>query len=193
MSCPEPTDNPRPESRSSSRRESEGFDKAPSDEIHLCDQGFSRNLRAFDQVIGPNCSYSIQPMDESDLDSVIQMGIQVPELAFGIWENKILLQRAICTNPSTMLIARSDEQVIGFLIGGSFGVRGTISHIYVKDEYARFGVGGALVKGALEGMADSGVRRVPIMLTAGNDRAFDFWSKVGFKELPEERFMERDI
>jgi hypothetical protein len=67
----------------------------------------------------------IQPTTILDIPKVIELMKAYPQVAFCEWENYSLLEKTILENPHTNLVAKKDKEVIGALIGGSFGVRFT--------------------------------------------------------------------
>lgn len=58
--------------------------------------------------------------------------------------------------------------------------RGEIESLYVLLPYRTRGVGGRLVKDALQHLSDNGVHEVSVAVAAGNEDAFSFYGKFGF-------------
>ena len=85
------------------------------------------------------------------------------------------------------------DRIVGAYFGGFAAGRGTCNHLVVEEGHRRHKLASHLVSHALPIMFDKGVRTVHIMTTAGNNGAFDFWEKQGFKHNPADTFLEADI
>ncbi|NEO31238.1 MAG: hypothetical protein F6K36_12550 [Symploca sp. SIO3C6] len=76
-----------------------------------------------------------------DIPEIIALMKNSPEVSWCEWEDISILEKAIFDNPYTNLVAKKSNRIIGAIIGGSFGVRGTISHLLVKESYRYQGLG----------------------------------------------------
>lgn len=135
----------------------------------------------------------IEPTTIPDIPKVIELMKAYPQVAFCEWENCSLLERTILENPRTNLIAKKGNEVIGALIGGSFGVRGTISHMALAEIYRNKGVGRALINQAFEGFKSIGIQRIFLFIMDENLVAYSFWKKMGFQQVEGEATLELDL
>ncbi|USZ68140.1 GNAT family N-acetyltransferase [Halorussus salilacus] len=96
-----------------------------------------------------------------------------------------LARRAVA---GELLVARADEEVVGFV---SFGVesgryeqdttRGVVQNIYVAPECRREGVGSELLAAAEESLVESGVETLTLEVMADNDAAREFYRCRGYR------------
>lgn len=59
-------------------------------------------------------------------------------------------------------------------------LRGELEHLFVREEWRRQGVGGALCEAALAWLGGLGVSRVAVEVTRGNAGGRSFWEALGF-------------
>ncbi|MDP8228372.1 MAG: GNAT family N-acetyltransferase [Candidatus Electryoneaceae bacterium] len=77
-----------------------------------------------------------------------------------------------------------NDRYIGYclstIVQNKYGVRGEIESLYVEPDYRNSGVGGILMKKALEWMDDRGVERKILGVAVGNEDTYDFYKGFGF-------------
>ncbi|MEM1602187.1 MAG: ribosomal protein S18-alanine N-acetyltransferase [Candidatus Bathyarchaeia archaeon] len=92
--------------------------------------------------------------------------------------------------PETFIVAEEDNQVVGYIMcriesgfsGLSLTKRGHVISIAVLPEYRRRGIGEALLKEALQSMANYyGVKECYLEVRVSNTPAINLYKKVGFK------------
>lgn len=131
----------------------------------------------------------------TDIPDLIRCLEPVKEIAFQPWETALL--RAWAEEPQAgqiFKIARNAEgEIIGAIVGGHNGLRGTINHTWVVDRCQARGLGSFMAVEAIREFAEAGVKRLHLMVTPGNDVAFGFWTKHHFAVIPGETFVEIDI
>ncbi len=135
----------------------------------------------------------IEPTTILDIPKVIELMKAHQQVAYCEWENFSLLERTILENPCTNLIAKKGNEIIGALIGGSFGVRRTISHIALAETYRKKGVGRALANQAFEGFKSIGIQRIFLFIMDDNLVAYTFWKEMGFQQVEGETTLELDL
>lgn len=97
-------------------------------------------------------------------------------------------------NEDLCLVARSKtDGIVGVLIAGSLGMRGTVSHLAVAEGWRRQGIAAAMIDHVLGAFARRGILRVFAFTTAGNDEADSFWEDQGFADTWPEKTFERDL
>lgn len=160
--------------------------------------GAKRALRGPDPTRAPGgdglWNVAISPMRRGDIPSVIALMNPIPEVCYCEWEDADLLGVHIARDDRHFnFAAHSDEGVVGALIGGSVGVRGTISHIAVADGWRRCGVGGTLAEKCLAAFAACGIRRIFVFTEDENRAGSTFWGEMGFTPTIGETTWERDL
>lgn len=137
---------------------------------------------------------AISRMIPSDMPAVIALLKPIPEVSYCEWEDASLLGSHLARdNCAFNFTAHSDEGVVGALIGGSVGVRGTISHIAVAPGWRRCGVGRELVSQCLAAFSRRGIRRIFVFTDDENDSGVGFWGEMGFMPTVGETTWETDL
>ncbi|MBX7137235.1 MAG: GNAT family N-acetyltransferase [Oligoflexia bacterium] len=163
-----------------------GFAECPGERL------MQRHLIGIQPPQHPHPEIDIRRLRSADLDTLAELLPSVPELAFQPWELEVL--RDGCEDSGrAYFVAEHAGQIVGALIGGTFGIRGTISHTWVSATCRGRGIGASLVEAALHQLRENNAKSVHLMLTPGNDAAYQFWSALGFQEIPGETFLELDI
>lgn len=132
-------------------------------------------------------------MDIDDIPEVIALLREAPETAFCEWEDDLLLSGHLAVSDGLCRVAREGGRLVGALIAGSYGVRGTISHIAVDRGYRRAGVARLLVDEALREFRGRGIHRVFLFVLEDNDAASGLWATAGFRPTTGERTLECDL
>ncbi|AHF65237.1 hypothetical protein PSCICJ_33660 [Pseudomonas cichorii] len=116
------------------------------------------------------------------------------EVAFCQWQDTKCLQR-ILTRETTIAYLAKDAKgdVVGAVLGGVLGTRGTINHLAVSPEYRGQGVGQCLVDAATADMKRLNVRRMFLFVDGDNLVGRNFWNSLGFHEPKGEITCEKDL
>jgi ribosomal protein S18 acetylase RimI-like enzyme len=137
---------------------------------------------------------AFSPMRECDIRGAMDLLSESSYSAYHEWENEELLRKHLRDNSDLCLVAKSQMGlVVGVLIGGSVGVRGTISHIAVDSQWQRMRIGSRMVARALDSFAARGLYRVFLFAIPGNASAAQFWELQGFADTSPERTYEIDL
>lgn len=132
-------------------------------------------------------------MEPADVPQVVTLLRATPGVGYCEWEDAGLLARHLIEAPGLCRVARDDDEVVGALIAGSFGVRGTISHIAVAPSHRRCGLARRLVGDAFEQFRLRGIRRLFLFVFDGYEPADRLWSNAGFCPTTGERTLECDL
>lgn len=114
-----------------------------------------------------------------------------PAVCFEDWETPLVAKQA-ADAPDLVPAYYRDGQLLGLAVAGTFGVRGTISHVVTSPRARGLGIASHLVDSALAAMTARGVRRVFLFTTPGNEVAESFWRSAGFRETSAEKTFEID-
>jgi ribosomal protein S18 acetylase RimI-like enzyme len=132
-------------------------------------------------------------MTANDIPEVIDLLRRFPAVAYCDWENEELLAQILTQSPASSFVAHDGTRVIGAIISGTMGMRATINHLAVDQEYRSQGIGDALVAHALASFRAAGIHRVFLFVLRDQPGARRFWKKNRFVEIVGEVTMERDI
>ena len=100
------------------------------------------------------------------------------------------IARFLARNPETCFVAVEDR-VVGAIMVGHDGRRGTIYHTAVHPDHRRAGIAARLVEAALDALAAQGIRKVNLVSFRNNQPGNAFWERLGFKERDDLAYRDR--
>lgn len=96
-------------------------------------------------------------------------------------------------NPSTCFIAENNNEVIGVIMSGHDGRRGFIYHLAVKASERNKGIGGTLVRYAIESLRKEGIHKVSLVVFSNNELGNAFWDNKGFSSRNDLIYRNKSI
>lgn len=123
----------------------------------------------------------IRNMKTSDYDQVCALWLNCPGMGLNDYDDsREGFERYLKRNPATCFVAEEDGEIIGAILAGNDGRRGTISHTAVLPDRQKQGIGKALVSAALESLEALGIAKVNLVVFSRNENGNAFWEKMGF-------------
>ena len=122
------------------------------------------------------------PMTETDYDDVRALWMTIR--GFGIRaldDSRDDIERFIQRNPTTSVVAKAGNRIIGTILCGSDGRQGYLYHVCVAKEYRRRGIGTQMVGYCMERLRDMGINKVALIAFASNEVGNAFWKHIGWK------------
>ncbi len=92
------------------------------------------------------------------------------------------LQGLIAHQPGAMIVADAGRQVVGSVIAGWDGWRGSIYRLVVAPAHRRTGLGGQLVAEAERRLSAMGAIRLQAIVVETDGRATGFWKNSGWEQ-----------
>ena len=83
-------------------------------------------------------------------------------------------------NPSTCFVEERDGKIVGVIMAGHDGRRGTLHHLAVRKSWRRQGIGKALCAHALKALHDQGIKKSGLFIYNDNQVGLAFWKQEGF-------------
>lgn len=133
-----------------------------------------------------NADLLIRPCRSGDCTTVLNLWLEsetMPSITDSIEE----LKRLIDENRDLFLVAEVDNQVVGSIIGGWDGWRGSIYKVAILPEYRRRGIGKALVQEVESRLKEKGTKKISILVDYNDAQAMSFWhnlGKIGYERDP---------
>lgn len=94
-------------------------------------------------------------------------------------------------SPGALLVAVDDGAIVGSVIAGWDGWRGTLYRLAVAPSHRRHGIATALVGDAERRLRRHGARRMHLIVsTAGGGPAVDFWKSVNYQPTDQLRMVK---
>ena len=118
----------------------------------------------------------IRTMTVEDYENVSSLWMTIK--GFGIRsidDSKEGVERFIKRNPTTSVVAEGDGKIVGAILCGHDGRRGTLYHVCVHENYRRRGVGKAMVVFCMEALKKEHINKVSLIAFKSNQIGNSFW------------------
>lgn len=93
------------------------------------------------------------------------------------------IQKKLQRDPDLFLVAETDGELVGTVIGGFDGRRGFIYHLAVHAAHRIHGVGGRLMGEVESRLRSKGCRRCYLFVTPDNTQAMRYYEKRGWSRM----------
>ena len=87
-----------------------------------------------------------------------------------------VLASLVRRDPGALMVAEADGRIVGTVIAGWDGWRGSIYRLAVGPDQRRSGLGQALLRAAEDRLAGLGAQRLHAIVVESNDVAVAFWT-----------------
>lgn len=128
----------------------------------------------------------IRPMRAADAADAIKLWAATPGVTTA--DTPALIRRFLKRNPGCSFVARQDGWIVGTVLGGDDGRRGSLWHLAVVPGLRRRGLGRALTAKALAALRRRGVTKVNILVLDDNEGGIRFWKRLKWETLPTVSF-----
>ena len=133
----------------------------------------------------------IQPMTADDYDEVRALWMTIR--GFGIRtldDSPADIRRFILRNPTTSVVARVEDRIVGSILCGSDGRQGSLYHVCVAREYRRRGIGTKMVGYCMQQLKLMGINKVSLIAFSSNDAGNAFWKQIGWTRKTDVNYYE---
>jgi ribosomal protein S18 acetylase RimI-like enzyme len=96
-------------------------------------------------------------------------------------------------DPDLFLLAESEGQIIGSVLGGFDGRRGMVYHLAVAEAFRQRGIGADLMEELEARLQEKGCIRYYLLVTKDNRTAVSFYEKLGWKQMDDLFLYGKDI
>lgn len=135
----------------------------------------------------------IREFSINDYDAAVELWQRVEGLEIAEGDDREGVAQFLARNPGLSRVATAGSATIGVALCGHDGRRGHIYHLAVDPAYQGRGLGKRLVDEYLEGLGQTGVKRVIIMVADDNPLGRGFWRRCGWEEVPSAISMGIDL
>lgn len=123
----------------------------------------------------------IRAMTVSDYEAVRGLWLTIKGFAIrSIDDSKAGVGRFIERNPGLSTVAIEGDLVVGAILCGHDGRRGTLYHVCVREGYRKRGIGKAMVVRCMRALQDQGINKVALIAFTSNDVGNAFWKEIGW-------------
>lgn len=99
-------------------------------------------------------------------------------------DSPALVRRFLRRNPGGSFVAMAGTRMVGAVLGGHDGRRGTLWHLAVAPAFRRKGVGAKLAARVRAYVRGRGIRKINILVLDSNRPAVRFWRRQGWTRIP---------
>lgn len=125
----------------------------------------------------------VRAAEPSDADAVVALWAAAGSAA-SVTDDADSVRNLIAYDPLALLVAEIDGAVVGSIIAGWDGWRGSIYRLAVRPDARRRGIGRALAAGADARLRERGCVRISAIVISDDDRAVAFWTAMGYDRAP---------
>jgi ribosomal protein S18 acetylase RimI-like enzyme len=121
-------------------------------------------------------------LNQQHLDSSPDFKLYYKALTFE--KRKVVLLQKARTGALRVELAKDEQagQYVGYCVSSIDANKvGGIESLFVEEPYRGFGIGDALIKSALIWMDEKGAETKMVSVAAGNEEAFRFYARYGFR------------
>jgi len=125
----------------------------------------------------------LSPMTMEDYDGVRALWMTIR--GFGIRaldDSREDVCRFLERNPTTSVVARAGDRIVGSILCGSDGRQGSLYHVCVAEAWRRQGIGTRMVGYCMKALREMGINKVSLIAFARNDAGNAFWKQIGWKQ-----------
>ena len=144
-----------------------------------------------DQIIN---EIDIMPMKPEDYDDVRALWMTIR--GFGIRaldDSREDIERFIQRNPTTSVVAKAGNRIIGTILCDSDGRQGYLYHVCVAKEYRRRGIGTHMVGFCMHQLKAMGINKVALIAFTTNEAGNAFWNKIGWTKKTNVNYYEFEL
>jgi ribosomal protein S18 acetylase RimI-like enzyme len=146
---------------------------------------------------------AIREMTIADYDDLVGLWTACEGIVLRPEDSRQGLARFLQRNPELSLVARSETGflgqregeaeggIVGAVLCGHDGRRGTIRHLAVLPDYRRQGIGRQLVEQCLCRLRAEGILRCNAFIHRENPGAAEFWITIGWDDREDLRMISR--
>ncbi|WP_144122421.1 GNAT family acetyltransferase [Catellatospora sichuanensis] len=95
------------------------------------------------------------------------------------------LEAKLIRDPELFLVAETDDELVGVVMGTYDGRRGWILRLAVRPEHRRRGIAGRLVGELEKRFRQLGCPRVNLLVMPDNAAGLRFWQALGYLPMPD--------
>lgn len=129
--------------------------------------------------------FAVRPARMNDVDAVLELWRTAAENDNRPADSRAAVVALLDRDPAALLVAVSDDELIGSLIAGWDGWRAHLYRLAVRPDRRRHGVGRALLTAAEARLAGLGARRFDAMVLDANELGHRLWQAAGYRRQEE--------
>ena len=138
-------------------------------------------------------SHLIRPLALSDYPAVHSLWEASPGIGLGASDTEPAIRSFLERNPGLSAVATVDSEVVGAVLCGHDGRRGSLHHLAVSEAYRGQGIGRDLVDWCLSRLTSCGIVKCNVFLFKTNEVGAAFWSRVEWTPRPDIQLLQKSL
>lgn len=137
----------------------------------------------------------IRAMTVEDIEQALALWRHAFKAGFSSgFDTHDIIERYLARNPGLSTIAADEDgRVVGALMCGHDGRRGSIYHTAVAPELRRRGIGRQMQERALTELAKQGIHTGFLFVTIQNPGSHEFWTGTGWNTIEEIKYLYKEF
>jgi N-acetylglutamate synthase len=136
------------------------------------------------------CAGRIRPFRIADYDEVLKLWRRTEGVGLNESDTREAIAAFLRRNPRMSLVAVQAGRIIGAILCGHDGRRGSLHHLAVARRYRRQGLGRQLVEACLAKLWAEHIDKCNLFVFAGHADGMSFWKHNGWKLRTDLRVMQ---
>ena len=125
--------------------------------------------------------YTIRPMTIADYPKVWALWETIKGFALRHVDDSYEgVERFLARNAGLSVVAESDGEIIGSILCGHDGRRGSLYHVCVREDCRRQGIGRAMVRTCVDSLKREKISKITLIAFVVNDTGNRFWNDIGW-------------
>lgn len=117
----------------------------------------------------------VKQAKEADIYKMQSLWENTSGLGIGSGDDEDSLKTFLKRNPTTCLVLKKDDKLVGTVLGGFDGRRGYIYHLAVHSDYQRKGYGKLLLNSVILELKALGAKKIHLFVYRSNEKAINFY------------------
>jgi len=137
----------------------------------------------------------IRVMRETDLDEALKLWRISFNAGFSTnFDTKEILIKYLNRNTEFSSVACTmDGRIVGALMCGHDGRRGSIYHTAVYNEYRKKGIGRKMEQRSISELKNIGITTGFLFININNPGSKEFWDSIGWTVIPEVKYLYKEF
>jgi ribosomal protein S18 acetylase RimI-like enzyme len=137
--------------------------------------------------------WKIEPARPTEIKLMLELWKSIPGIGVGRGDEVKALRIFMDRNPSTCLVLKEQQRLVGTVMGGFDGRRGYLYHLAVHPDCRRKGYGQALLARVLDELKCLGAQKIHLFVFDDNQTAINFYRRAGWNQRRDIQVMSWDI
>ena len=125
---------------------------------------------------------AIRPMTKEDYNEVHDLWMSIHNFGMlSVDDREEKIHEFLDRNPDLSVVAVKDNEIVGTILCGHDGRRGSFYHVCVREDLRKQGIGKAMSVACMRALKDAGINCVALQTYKRNALGNSFWNGEGYK------------